>query len=206
MFEGYVPALRDGEEDGVDGSEVWGREGKGVGRVREVSAKMVRELEDALAVRSEKRERLREERRKKRQERRRETDRVDSERDRNLELEQESQVLGSLAKEDEEVGVKDLKEVQVQYESEASKLPLAATPEDNVSPSSNPLLSSSNVSLPLDCECPSTDLAQTPLPSLTSQLALTVASIAANRKRAAAVPTEETFGSEEDSSQSESDG
>ena len=202
MFEGYVPALRDGEEDGVGGSAVWGREGEGegVGRGREVSAKMVRELEDALAVRSEKRERLREERRKKRQERRRETDRVVSERDRNLELEQESQVL---AKEDE-VGVKDLKEVQVQYESEASKLPLAATPEDNVSPSSNLLLScSSSISSPLDCEHPSTDLA---LPSLTSQLALTVASIAANRKRAAAVPTEETFGSEEDSSQSESDG
>ena len=73
VFEAYVPALVADEEVGGTESS-WKVEGGG--RQVEVSAKMVRELEDVLAVRSEKRERQREERRHRRREKRTELEKL----------------------------------------------------------------------------------------------------------------------------------
>ena len=69
MFEGYVAAVDEGEETGVNGREGGGEVGP---REKEVSAKMVRELEGVLAVRSERRGRERDERRRRRQRKRQE--------------------------------------------------------------------------------------------------------------------------------------
>lgn len=73
VFEAYVPALMADEEVGGTDSS-WKVEGEE--RQVEVSAKMVRELEDVLAVRSEKRERQREERRHRRREKRTELEKI----------------------------------------------------------------------------------------------------------------------------------
>jgi hypothetical protein len=67
VFEAYVPAM--GANEGGATESMW-REAEGGMRGREVGAKMVRELENVLAVRSEKRERWREEKRQRRRERR----------------------------------------------------------------------------------------------------------------------------------------
>ena len=74
MFEAYVPALRDSDEASVTDCS-WGREDGEARREREMNAKMVRELEGVLAVRSEVRERQREERRRRRRQQRGKTDR-----------------------------------------------------------------------------------------------------------------------------------
>lgn len=198
MFEAYVPALMADEEVGGTDSSWKVESGE---RQVEVSAKMVRELEDVLAVRSEKRERQREERRHRRRKKR-------------TELEKPSDQTPSTKKEQENIKIQSLtlatdvgpstapNSASLQLDSlKEMELPniqtQTAEPEEhkNTAPAEH----SKGIVMGEEDQTQSLESHDPIMTSGVSQLAARVAAIAAAHRGTA--QTEETYGS--DSSHSE---
>ena len=195
VFEAYVPAMRDNKEAETDSR--WRVEGEVV-TGREVSVNMVRELESVLAVRSEKREKRREEKRRRRREQGEESRSGREDRDTSTSEQQYMVNSESLPPPQETCTTCDamtliLHSSTEQVSEEEIKLPNMwasdTEPEDHTLPNVNPDQRGHSSKL-LDTT--------TGVP-LGSQLAATVAAVAARRRRTADI--EETYGS--DSSHSE---
>lgn len=202
MFEGCVSALKEDEDDARECG--WKKEGMVKGR--DVNEKMVRELENVLAVRSEKRERLRKERREKRQRRikREVAHTINNDRDNlsNSETIEHDLQQDHPQKCDETVSseVKEKMKTLTVFESEDCRNPLPTATTDHLLSETlegiTDVVVSSSSPPPSDSEMFSSHTAL--MSGLTSQLAVTVANIAANRRKTTAAPAEETFGSEDE--------
>ena len=200
VFEAYVPALIADEEVGGTESS-WKMEGGG--RQVEVSAKMVRELEDVLAVRSEKRERQREERRHRRREKRKELEKLrensdqtpatKKEQDKNQSLTLAADLGCSTALNSESLQLESLKEMELPNIQAQT-----AEPEEHMYKDIAAAEHSKSIVTRED-QAHSLELHDPITTSDVSQLAARVAAIAAAHRGTA--QTEETYGS--DSSHSE---
>ena len=176
VFEDYVPAMGEASDDGRVTDCSW-RKREETGR--DVGEKMMRELEDVLAVRSEKREREREERRRRRRERRGET-RDDGD------TRSQPEPLKSC-------NIRDSTPPQDVMCSHANQT-LSISADKDLEENDDKDLEKDE-STPLESQ--GTSEVVTPDIGLATQLAMRVATIAAHRKRA--VKTEETFVYSDDS-------
>ena len=181
MYEGYAP---EEEGEGVCGSRC--EEGD-VGRVeREMSEKMVRELEDVLAVRSERREMEREKRRRKRRKREKRAIETETEYSESCRSTSEKPLLTHQTMNDEESErEREKPSTVVTNSSEDSEISTHTTSTADDEPLN---IISTELEVGVD------------LTSMAGAMAARAAAIAAQRRRD---KHEETFASDQDTSQSE---
>ena len=184
MYEGYAPEEKG---EGVCGSRC--EEGE-VGREeREMSEKMVRELEDVLAVRSERREMEREKRRRKRRKRERKAIETETEYSESCRSTSEKPLLTPQTMNDEESEREREKPSTVVTNSNSEDSQSQLSTHTTSTADDEPLnIISTELEVGVD------------LASMAGAMAARAAAIAAQRRRD---KHEETFASDQDTSQSE---